>query len=72
MRPFCQHPDRDEPRLVCGYPIPCPHHTLEVDASFMDDVDVAHDAVLDGRGADARRIIKQAIATKVRVPGKTE
>lgn len=24
----CKHPDRDEPRLTCGYPLPCPHHTL--------------------------------------------
>ncbi len=24
----CKKPDRDAPRLVCGYPMPCPHHTL--------------------------------------------
>jgi hypothetical protein len=24
----CQHPDRDVPALKCGYPLPCPHHTL--------------------------------------------
>jgi hypothetical protein len=23
----CRQPDRDEPRIVCGYPLPCPHHT---------------------------------------------
>lgn len=23
----CRQPDRDEPALVCGYPLPCPHHT---------------------------------------------
>ena len=23
----CAKPDRDVPRLVCGYPIPCPWHT---------------------------------------------
>jgi hypothetical protein len=23
----CQKPDRDVPGLVCGYPLPCPHHT---------------------------------------------
>ena len=25
--PTCQKPDRHEPALVCGYPLPCPHHT---------------------------------------------
>lgn len=29
----CKHPDRDEPRMVCGYPKPCPHHTLVIDMS---------------------------------------
>jgi hypothetical protein len=23
---WCQAPDRDEPKLDCGYPFPCPHH----------------------------------------------
>jgi hypothetical protein len=27
----CTRPDRDEPRLVCGYPLPCPHHTTVID-----------------------------------------
>lgn len=27
----CRHPDRDEPKLVCGYPLPCPWHTVTVD-----------------------------------------
>jgi len=26
--PTCQRPDRDEPRITCGYPLPCPHHTI--------------------------------------------
>lgn len=25
---MCTKPDRDEPRMVCGYPVPCPHHTV--------------------------------------------
>ncbi len=29
----CQKPDRDEPGLVCGYPLPCPHHTAVIDVS---------------------------------------
>lgn len=27
---FCKAPDRHEPKLVCGYPLPCPHHTVFV------------------------------------------
>lgn len=23
----CQEPDRDEPKLICGYPLPCPFHS---------------------------------------------
>ena len=29
--PTCKHPDRDVPSLVCGYPLPCPHHTATID-----------------------------------------
>ena len=27
----CRHPDRDEPKMLCGYPLPCPWHTAVVD-----------------------------------------
>jgi len=27
----CKHPDRDEPRMTCGYPLPCPFHTVIAD-----------------------------------------
>ena len=27
----CTQPDRDEPGLVCGYPLPCPWHTIMID-----------------------------------------
>lgn len=27
----CKHPDRDQPKLVCGYPLPCPWHTAVLD-----------------------------------------
>ncbi len=26
----CRHPDRDEPRMMCGYPLPCPWHTAVI------------------------------------------
>ena len=32
LMPNCKHPDRDAPKLVCGYPLPCPHHTATIDA----------------------------------------
>lgn len=28
--PTCRHPDRDEPRMMCGYPLPCPWHTAVI------------------------------------------
>lgn len=30
---MCQQPDRDVPGIVCGYPLPCPFHTVVVDAT---------------------------------------
>ena len=24
----CTKPDRDVPAIICGYPLPCPYHTL--------------------------------------------
>jgi hypothetical protein len=29
----CRAPDRDVPKIVCGYPLPCPHHTAIVDVA---------------------------------------
>ena len=29
----CQHPDRDLPKITCGYPLPCPWHTVVIDIS---------------------------------------
>ena len=26
----CAEPDRDEPKLICGYPIPCPWHRTDI------------------------------------------
>lgn len=30
-RRFCNRPDRHEPRMKCGYPLPCPWHTAVID-----------------------------------------
>ncbi len=29
----CTKPDRDVPKMKCGYPLPCPFHTVIIDAS---------------------------------------
>lgn len=34
-RGMCRRPDRDEPKLLCGRPLPCPHHTCVVDESAV-------------------------------------
>ena len=31
-RRTCNKPDRDVPSIVCGYPLPCPYHTVTVHA----------------------------------------
>ncbi len=36
MRTHCAQPDRDEPRIECGYPLPCPRHTRVSDEAILD------------------------------------
>lgn len=36
VRAHCTQPDRDEPRIECGYPLPCPHHTRVSGAAILD------------------------------------
>jgi hypothetical protein len=36
----CKQPDRHEPKLVCGYPMPCPHHTVLVVVQDKPRMDV--------------------------------
>jgi hypothetical protein len=28
---YCTKPDRDAPELICGYPLPCPYHTVVIE-----------------------------------------
>ncbi len=30
LKLWCAKPDRHAPKLKCGYPLPCPHHTLVI------------------------------------------
>lgn len=32
---MCKRPDRDVPELICGYPLPCPWHTVIIDTRAM-------------------------------------
>jgi hypothetical protein len=29
-RAYCNKPDRDVPGIMCGYPLPCPWHTVAI------------------------------------------
>jgi len=31
---ICKKSDRDCPELICGYPLPCPHHTVTIDTTL--------------------------------------
>ncbi|MBA7496139.1 hypothetical protein ES702_06737 [subsurface metagenome] len=31
----CNRPDKDVPGLICGHPLPCPFHTVEVNLELM-------------------------------------
>lgn len=57
-RTHCAQPDRDEPRIECGYPLPCPHHTRVggeeiLDADPRDEV--ADLPTANGSAARARK-----------------
>jgi len=28
---YCNKPDRDVPGIQCGYPLPCPYHTVVIE-----------------------------------------
>ena len=30
----CTKPDRDQPELTCGHPLPCPYHTVTIDTTM--------------------------------------
>ncbi len=38
---FCTSPDRHVPKIKCGYPLPCPYHTVVAEVipdSYWDDI----------------------------------
>lgn len=61
MNRYCQQPDRDVPKLTCGYPLPCPHHTLVLQADGRVRVPARGSVV----GAVRVRAIGKALRGKV-------
>lgn len=53
----CRAPDRDQPKLVCGYPLPCPFHTVIIEKQRL--------TIPHGVAVSARPRIKQ-IARRLR------
>ena len=39
MNSYCQHSDRDFKNMKCGYPLPCPYHTVIIDTT-RDEVKI--------------------------------
>lgn len=74
----CRHPDRDVPKLMCGYPLPCPHHTAIIDATVEPPtvtIPVTSDAMKlpararlgqIGRALAGRVVVKRPTKRKVR------
>jgi hypothetical protein len=38
QRDYCNQPDRDEPKIKCGYPLPCPWHTYKIEGVMESPV----------------------------------
>jgi hypothetical protein len=34
---LCTCPDKDVPSILCGHPLPCPHHTILMEFDELDD-----------------------------------
>lgn len=49
-RLYCIHEDGDVPELTCGYPLPCPFHTAEIEMRSRWRAEVR-----DPASAEARR-----------------
>ena len=62
---MCRKPDRDSPELVCGYPLPCPHHTAIIDlGANPPTLTVPLDASAGGRIADIARALSKDVIAK--------
>lgn len=57
LRMTCTQPDRDNPKLQCGYPIPCPHHTFIIDKGEVEVPPIA-----DAQAVEAVKNVAKACA----------
>jgi len=58
VRLTCRHPDRDVPKIMCGYPLPCPWHTVIIDETVTPPtvtIPITSDAI-------SRPSLREAIA----------
>lgn len=58
-RAYCQQPDRDVPGIKCGYPLPCPHHTVTLDVAAQT-VEIPAKACVGAKGLRRLRAINDA------------
>jgi len=59
----CKRPDRDCPGIVCGYPLPCPHHTFILDVE-KQTVEVPKNAVATTSNIARLRKVNKALDAK--------
>lgn len=68
----CRHPDRDVPKLMCGYPLPCRWHTAIVDLG-AEPATVTIPVTSDAMKSPVRErigAIARAVASKPKRPTK--
>jgi hypothetical protein len=64
---YCRHPDRDVPKIVCGYPLPCPYHTVLVDLSAEPVPTVTIPVTSDAMAPRARKRVRDVVGAIVQV-----
>lgn len=52
---LCKHPDHGNPKMVCGYPIPCPYHTVVIDPGAKPVPTVTFPATADAMRSQSAR-----------------
>ncbi len=49
---YCKKPDRDVPGIECGYPLPCPYHTVIIDMTEAPTTTIPPKADIDKNTRD--------------------
>jgi hypothetical protein len=75
---FCIRPDRDVPKIQCGYPLPCPHHPpgaiieLGSDTTTIVPLSLAAVAALPRLREIAERFVCQKSKRRRELGGRNE